>query len=152
MSQLHVLINHHINVLFFILAFSFLKLLYFCGRKTENQEVSDLELQRLGVLLSSMVARNQIKNADFRCLQLAQVMTCSRFIDDSSTVSRETHTRTHIHVLQSQVSTTQAHGGEQYTSYKHKNRLFEVLWNSQKRLIKQQRKAGKHSQFSITKY
>lgn len=110
--------------------------------------MSDLELLRLGVLLSSMVARNQIQNVDFRCLQLAQVMTCSRFMDDSSPASGETHT----HVLQSQVSMTQAHGGEQYTSYKHKNRLFEVLWNSQKRLIKQQRKARKHSQFTITKY
>lgn len=110
--------------------------------------MSDLELLRLGVLLSSMVARNQIQNVDFRCLQLAQVMTCSCFMDDSSPPSGETHT----HVLQSQVSMTQAHGGEQYTSYKHKNRLFEVLWNSQKRLIKQQRKARKHSQFSTTKY
>ena len=66
--------------------------------------MSDLELQRLGVLLSSTVARNQIQNVDFRCLQLAQVMTCSHFINDSSPVSGETHTCTHTHVLQSQVS------------------------------------------------
>lgn len=46
-----------------------------------------------------------------------------------------THTYTHTCAPKSSLN-----GGEQYTSYKHKNRLFGILWNSQKRLLKQQRK------------
>jgi hypothetical protein len=33
LSQLHVLVYHHVNVLLFLLAFSLLKLFYFCGDK-----------------------------------------------------------------------------------------------------------------------